>query len=75
MKPAAIALTVLIGGTILGSLAIAFGYIAYADSTNYFAAKARPGCGWCSATGRSAVSITGTIAAVVTFKFSDRRPR
>jgi hypothetical protein len=73
MKPAVIALTALVGGTILGGLAIAFGYIAYADST-----IDREG-----ATGMAVVFfyaplgglIIGIIAAVVTFKFLDRRRR
>ena len=36
MKPAVITLTPSLERTLLGFLAIAFGYITYADSSNYF---------------------------------------
>ena len=75
MKPAVIALTVLIGGTILGCLAIAFGYIAYADSTNYFDREGATGMGVVFFYAPLGGLIIGISAAVATFKILDRHPR
>jgi membrane-associated phospholipid phosphatase len=75
MKPAVITLTALIGGAILGFLVIAFGYIAYADSTNYFDREGATGMGVVFFYAPLGGLITGIIAAVVTFKILHPRPR
>jgi hypothetical protein len=75
MKPAVITLTALVGGTILGFLAIAFGYIAYADSTNYFDREGSTGMGVIFVIAPFGGLIIGIIAAVVTFKILHPRPR
>ena len=75
MKPAVITLTALIGGTILGFLAIAFGYIAYADSTNYFDREGSTGMDVIFVIAPLGGLIIGIIAAVVTFKILHPRPR
>jgi hypothetical protein len=36
VKPAGIAISTFVGATIVGFLAIAIGWLAYADSNNYF---------------------------------------
>ncbi|HSZ67008.1 MAG TPA: hypothetical protein VK825_12455 [Xanthobacteraceae bacterium] len=75
MKPAVITLTALIGGAILGFLAIAFGYIAYADSTDYFDREGATGMGVVFFYAPLGGLIIGIIAAVVTFKILHPRPR
>ena len=75
MKPAVITLTALIGGTILGFLAIAFGYIAYADNSNYFDREGATGMGVVFFYAPLGGLIIGIIAAVVTFKILHPRPR
>jgi hypothetical protein len=75
MKPTVITLTALIGGTILGCLAIAFGYIAYADSTNYFDREGATGMGVVFFYAPLGGLVIGIIAAVVTFKLLHPRPR
>ena len=75
MKPTVITLAALIGGTILGFLAIAFGYIAYADSTNYFDREGATGMGVVFVFAPLGGLIIGIIAAVVTFKILHPRPR
>jgi len=75
MKPAVITLTALIGGTVLGCLAIAFGYIAYADSTHYLDREGATGMGVVFFYAPLGGLIIGIITAVVTFKILDRRPR
>ena len=75
MKPGIITLAALIGGAILGCLAIAFGYIAYADSTNYFDREGATGMGVVFFYAPLGGLIIGVIAAVVTFKILHPRPR
>jgi hypothetical protein len=75
MKPAVITLAALIGGTILGFLAIAFGYLAYADSTDYFDREGATGMGVIFVIAPFGGLIIGIAAAVITFKILHPRPR
>jgi RsiW-degrading membrane proteinase PrsW (M82 family) len=73
MKPTNIAIITFILGTVVGFLAIAVGYIAYADSANYFDREGATGMAVMFFYAPVGGILVGIISAVATFKILKRR--
>jgi hypothetical protein len=73
MKPANVAITIFILGTVVGFLAIAVGYTTYADSTNYFDREGATGMAVVFFYAPLGGIIVGVVSAVATYKFLKRR--
>ncbi len=73
MKPINIIILVFLGVAVAVFLAIAFGYIAYADSTNYFDREGSTGMAFIFVFAPVSGLIAGIISAVVTFRILKKR--
>jgi hypothetical protein len=73
VKPANIAITTFILGTVVGFLAIAGGYIAYAISTDYFDREGATGMAVVFMEAPLGGVIIGIVSAVVIYKILKRR--
>jgi hypothetical protein len=73
MKPVRAAITAFIVGTLVGFAAIAFGYIAYADSTHYLDREGATGMGVVFFYAPLGGLLLGTISARIAFKICSRR--
>jgi hypothetical protein len=73
MKPANIAISVFFPAALAGFLAIAFGYIAYADSTHFFDREGATGMGVVFFYAPVGGIMIGALCAYATFKRLERR--
>ena len=75
MKPAGIAIATFVGATIVGFLAIAIGWIAYADSTNDFDREGSTGMAVVFMIAPMGGIAFGAICAFLAYRFAQRRRR
>jgi hypothetical protein len=75
VKPAGTAIATFVAATIVGFLAIAFGWIAYADSTNYFDREGSTGMAVVFMIAPMGGIACGAICAFLAYRFAQRRPR
>ena len=73
MQPAKIAIITFVLATILGFLAIAFGYVAYADQANYLDREGATGMAVVFFYAPLGGIIVGAVSAFLTFKVLSRR--
>jgi hypothetical protein len=73
MKPVSAAIIAFIAGTIVGFVAIAFGYIAYADSTHYLDREGATGMGVVFFYAPLGGVLLGTISGWIAFRISAGR--
>ena len=73
MKPANVAIVTFIVVALVGFLAMAFGYVAYADSTHYFDREGATGMAVVFFYAPLGGILLGIVSAVVVFKVLKRR--
>jgi hypothetical protein len=75
VKPAGIAISTFVGATIVGFLAIAIGWLAYADSNNYFDREGSTGMAVIFMIAPMGGVAIGAVCALLVYRFARHRQR
>ena len=75
MKPAAIAISTFVGATIVGFLAMALGWLAYADSIDYFDREGSTGMAVIFMIAPTGGIVAGAVSAFLAYRFARGRKR